>query len=235
MGFKQYLIERHVNGKYNIAFHKLLSALDSAHIEASDDKYEFNLGSVIKDSVYNNLMVRISKGSEEFVKFGNAGEKYFIVISTKRLPTRMKIDTFISSKEEVKNKFIEYLADYAANHVDHDNIEKNKYELTDELHDKGSYEEKYDALITAIQKTFTEYSKTVDDLDGRATRTANDLKKSSIGIAKDNLKKEYFGTNDQEFIKIAMKLPEADFINLLDKETKDKTLKRLASFYDQKV
>ena len=147
----------------------------------------------------------------------------------------MKIDTFISSKEEVKNKFIEYLADYAANHVDHDNIEKNKYELTDELHDKGSYEEKYDALITAIQKTFTEYSKTVDDLDGRATRTANDLKKSSIGIAKDNLKKEYFGTNDQEFIKIAMKLPEADFINLLDKETKDKTLKRLASFYDQKV
>lgn len=235
MSFKKYLIEKHVNGKYNIAYHKLLSALDAAHIEATENKYEFNLGSVIKDSVYNNLMVRISKGSEEFVKFGKGGDKFFIVISTTKLPERMKLDSFLSTDEGIKNKFIGYLADYAANHVDHSKIERNKSEIKDELSNKGNLEDSYNKLIEAVNKKFTEYQKMVDDLDSTASKTFNDLKKSSADIAKNNLKQEYFGSSEQEFIKIVMKLPEAEFIDLLDKEVKDKIIKRLTSFYDQKV
>ncbi len=236
MSFKKYLIEKHVNGKYNIAYHKLLSALDAAHIEATDTKYEFNLGSVIKDSTFTNLNVRISQNNQEYVKFGNdSSGKFYVVISTSKLPERMKLDTFLSSNEDVKNKFIEFLADYTANHLNPGEVEKNKHEKTDELYDKGNYEAKYADLVTNIEKKFTEYNKTIEDLDKTYKTTTNDLKKSSIEMAKENLRKEYFGSNDTEFVKIVMKMPEAEFISLLDKEMKDKTVKRLNSFYDQKV
>ncbi len=236
MSFKQFLIERHVNGKYNIAFHKLLSALDSAHVEASEGKFEFNFGSVIKDSTFTNLNVRISKGSQDYVKFGsNNSGKYYIVVSTTKLPERMELDTFLSSNETVKNKFVQFLADYTANHLNPNEIEKNKHEKTEELYDKGNYETKYSELVSSIEKKFQEYNKAIEELDKNYKSTTNDLKKSSIEMAKENLRKEYFGNSDNEFIKIVMKMPEAEFITLLDKDMKDKTVKRLNSFYDQKV
>lgn len=236
MSFKTFLIESRSAGGSELSYHKLLSGIDTAHVTTSDGKYEFNLGSVIKDSEFKNLFVRIVKARNDDVRLGKHSDgRYFIVVRTTKFPERMEIDSMLSSNKAIKGKFIEAMNTFHTDHRDTTaEVEPSKHEKRQDLGDSKNYEQSYQALVDAIDHKKTEYEAAVAELTKNEQSTVNEIKKSTIQAAKAKLRAEYFGKSEGEFVKLVMKYPEADFISLLDKEIKDKTVNRLENYYDQR-
>ncbi len=236
MNFKSYLIEKFESSRHMITYQKLLMALDTAHISKEDSMYEFNLGSVVKDSSLKGLHVRIQKGDDLSVRLGKHKDgRYIIVISVKKLPERMKIDTMFSTNESLMKKFVDCVEDYYNNYREQSDVEPTKAERSARLLDAKNVEESYDKLVAALDSKLAEYKAALRELEKKEKYTVNMFTKASIEQAKKALKDDYFGNSDSEFVKKVRKMPEADFISYLEKDVQKKIEKRLENYYDQKM
>lgn len=236
MNFKSYLIEKFENSRHSITYQKLLMALDTAHVSKEDSMYEFNLGSVVKDSTLKGLHVRIKKGAELSVKLGKHKDgRYIIVVTVKKLPDRMKIDTMFSTNESLMNQFVKCVSDYYTNYRDKSDVEPTKQERTVELMDAKNVEASYDKLIAALDDKVSEYKAALRELEKKEKYTVNAITKASVAQAKETLKNDYFGSGANEFVKKVRKMPEADFISYADKEVQKKIEQRIENYYDQKM
>ena len=219
-----------------ITYQKLLMALDTAHVSKEDSMYEFNLGSVVKDSSLKGLHVRIQKGDDLSVRLGKHKDgRYIIVISVKKLPERMKIDTMFSTNESLMKKFVDCVEDYYNNYREQSDVEPTKAERSARLLDAKNVEESYDKLVAALDSKLAEYKAALRELEKKEKYTVNMFTKASIEQAKKALKDDYFGNSDSEFVKKVRKMPEADFISYLEKDVQKKIEKRLENYYDQKM
>ncbi len=236
MNFKSYLIEKFESSRHMITYQKLLMALDTAHVSKEDSMYEFNLGSVVKDSSLKGLHVRIQKGDDLSVRLGKHKDgRYIIVISVKKLPERMKIDTMFSTNESLMKKFVDCVEDYYNNYREQSDVEPTKAERSARLLDAKNVEESYDKLVAALDSKLAEYKAALRELEKKEKYTVNMFTKASIEQAKKALKDDYFGNSDSEFVKKVRKMPEADFISYLEKDVQKKIEKRLENYYDQKM
>lgn len=236
MNFKSYLIEKFESSRHMITYQKLLMALDTAHISKEDSMYEFNLGAVVKDSSLKGLHVRIQKGDDLSVRLGKHKDgRYIIVISVKKLPERMKIDTMFSTNESLMKKFVGCVEDYYNNYREQSDVEPTKAERSAGLLDAKNVEESYDKLVAALDSKLAEYKAALRELEKKEKYTVNMFTKASIEQAKKALKDDYFGNSDSEFVKKVRKMPEADFISYLEKDVQKKIEKRLENYYDQKI
>lgn len=235
MNFKQFLIEFTINNKYELAYNKLIYALDDAHVTTKDSYYEFNLGSVIKDAALKGLTVRVQKGPKEEVKLGRHKDgRTVMVIFAKELPERSKIDTLLSDSKAIMTGFVDELEKFTHIYKSDEEQTPSNHEKRHELLNKDTFEKKYEELMKAVEQKFEEYDSVLQDLKDQSEKTVSAFKMASLESAKKKLKEDYFGTSEKEFIKKMLKLPEADFIVHLEKEMLAKLNKRLENYYEQK-
>lgn len=238
MKFKSFLIEQYNTTRHALTYQKLLMALDDAHITKNENNYEFNLGSVVKDSTLKGLNVRVQQGTGPSIKLGKHRDgRMMLVVEVKDLPGRLDIDKMFSSNKSLMNNFISNVAEFYDNYrVDSpEGSELTKQEKTENLDSKESFEDSYDKLISAIDKKMQEYTLAVKDLKQKEESTVNSMKKAALQSAQNTVKQDTIGKTEKEFVKMMMKLPEADFVALLDKEVAKKVIKRLENYYDQKI
>lgn len=236
MRFKNYLIENASNGVHSITYQKLLMALDTAHISKTENSYEFNLGAVVKDSSLFGLIVKIKTGKSLSVKLGKtASGKYVIEIIVDELPDRMEIDSLMSSNKSLMNKFIECVSYYKSTVKGASTHSPTKQEKVESYYDKGNIEKSYDDLISDIESRIKEYKIASKELQLERDTTVNAAKKNTLDLAIEKLKSEYIGNNEAEFIKKIKSLPSAEFLTHLEKDSIKKILKRLESYYNQKL
>lgn len=250
LSFKQFIAENMLNEKENAAanadliYQKILDVLDRAHIDFNENKIEFHIGKIIKNSSVDVSMV-IRPSTDNHVKLGKnkRTEEYTIVVNTKDpLPERSEIDSFLAKNREraqqVKNEILRYLRDV---HVNDNPDTKTKYEEEAESNTSTYFEGYYETLIKQLKQHMEEYQGTREELlDLMNTEDAG--KKETARMALKNLAKEHFGDNVEEFKKIAKKLmstgeggKNTEFTGKLSKENKEKLENRLESFYDQRV
>lgn len=234
MKFIQYLIEKQESGRHEMTYHKLISALDAAYVAKKPNYYEFNLGTVVKDATLSGLTTRIQKGPRTEVKLGKNKEgNMVLVIFTPTLPERSKIDSLLSKSKEILSGFVQNLDTFYTSYRGED--EKfTAHEKSERMNSKDSFEDGYDALVDAIEQKFQEYNAAVGELDKEEQSTVHLFTKSSLGLAKEKLKNDYFGNTEKEFIKKMYKLPAAEFVQHLSKESINKLNKRLQNYYEQK-
>lgn len=235
MNFKQYLIERNLHSRHELTYHKLLSAIDTAHVDKKDSYYEFNLGMVTKDSTLNNLMMRVQRGSETGVKLGQHKDgRMFITVFVKKLPERGNIDGFLDKDEKTMHGFVHALNRFFDEYPQDAQADKlTSHEQKERLEGKRPFEEKYNELLSAIDKKMEEYTAAIKELEKHGT-SVNAFKRTAAESAKTKLKNDYVGGNSKEFVKKMSKLPEAEFIAHLDKEIMNKLTKRLENYYEHK-
>lgn len=229
MRFINYLIEASKkNGRHALTYQKLLQALDTSHVKATDTDYSFNLGAIVKDSTLSGLNVIIKQGTPD-AKLGQKKDgSMVLVVTTDKLPkSRKDIDTLLSTDEAIMNKFISSIEKYFTSYRDKSK-EEDKYpqEKTEELTDNNTIEDKYKALtdrIDALNDEFNKASSSIED-------GADVFKNATNSMAKMKLKTNYFGNDENDFVKMMLKLPEADFIKMLSKDQSKKILSRLNSY-----
>lgn len=216
-----------------LSYQSMLSTLDDSHVDKRENGWQFNYGVITGSSKYKNLDVRISKGNNQYIKLGKykTSGRYVIAVSVDEIPQRMEIDSFFDD-EDIMNHFVKCLDEYCSKEFDED-ISPTSQERKESLYKRDNFEKHYMELSDAINAKIDEYSNALKDVE--SSKSANVFKQSSINSAKIQLKKEYIGNTVKEFLRNVFKYPEAEFISYLEKEDKDRIIKRLTNFYEQKL
>lgn len=237
--FSEFLIEDHKK-KNNalIVLQKIIDMVDDGHVDYDSKKITINVGKLIKDKRFYDLSIILRKGEGHSVRLAQdtTDEKYVIVIDTTRLPAREKIDSFLSKRSTV-DKFIpefqKYLDTY---HKDDEDAEAvTSYERGKEANSRSTFEKKYKELNKVIKDKLEEYNSAKTEIERDIDETGTPGRKEILKISLDGLKNEYLGKNAKEFVSKMMKLADDKFVEVLDKELKDKLVKRLTDFYEHQV
>lgn len=239
MKFLDYLIEgAEKKNKALIVLQKIIDMVDDGHVDYSEDEISINIGKLIKDKNYYDLKIIIQKGNSHNVRLAQTtdDQKYVIVIDATRLPAREKIDTFLSKTATV-NKFIpefqKYLDKY---HKQDDSVEAaTSYEKSKTVNTRSTFESKYKELNDIIQNKLEEYNAAKDELEQEIEDTGVPGRKEVLRLSLDTLKKEYLGSSAKEFVSKMLKLADADFVDHLEKDMKNKLTKRLADYYEHEL
>ena len=238
MGFKSFLIESYGRGRQAITYQKLLQNLDSAHISRGENFYEFNLGSVVRDSKLKGLDVRIEVSEHESVKLGRSRKsgKFTIVVFVTELPSRLEIDNKFETDKQLMDAFLNELQNYSDNHRDDtEEYDPSKEELDGKFDGDDTFEEKYDELISAVDKIVESYTNEAAKMEKAAAITLNQVKKATIGAALSKLRDDSVGSSAKDFVKIVLRMPEAAYAEHLDKDAARKLQRRLENYYEQKI
>ena len=241
--FKTYLSETVLNEKASevtadLIYQKIIDVLDNAHIDFSEDRIEFHIGRITKNSSLDVCMV-IRPSNEDEVRLGKNSEGQFTIVVDVAgdMPSRDDIDDFIANDRmratHVKQALSKYMNQYKK---DQDApLAKTKYEDEVADNDYGNFEGQYESLVRKLKERMDEYKGICDELNSEMD-TEDMGRKEAAKMALKGLSKEYFGDNVQEFQKlVGSQMLKAGYMQGLTKENKEKLLRRLESYYDQKI
>lgn len=239
MKFSQFLIEQHtarklLNEKHELVLQKIIDAVDDGHVEYSDSKISFDVGVMTDSPQLRGLKLVIRQAHTDSIKLGQSkdGEYTIVIDSSKELPGRQDIDTFLASKP-IYSGFKTAYETYIMNHHDRDKeYEPNDTTTKLTANSRDSFEENYKTLTDAVATQREQYTKAVAELDKDLDSTANIGRKKAIELAKDRLKDDYLGKTSKEFVAKILALPEADFAKNLDKEWNAKLESRLVGYFN---
>lgn len=238
MSFKNFLIESHTQKlleRHDLVLQQIIDAIDNGHVDFSDDKIDFDIGTLINQPKLKGLGVAIRKGGAKAVRLGqNKDGKHSIVIDTDKIPARQDIDGLLASKDvyggfgSAYNKYMntyfdktkEYDATNTEKHLQHNN--------------RDGFEGFYNGLLQGIEDHTSQYTTAVSELDKELESNAHAGRKMALEQAKKKLRDEYIGATDKDFISKVLKLPQGEFSNTLDKTWKAKLEGRLGSYYASK-
>lgn len=233
MRFSTYLNEnKNLMNEATLVLHKIIYMVDGGHVDINDNDIRFYVGPMIHKGAYNKVKVVIRKGPEILVRLGRIRDtdEVAIVVDTKELPARDKIDTLLSEKE-IFDGFVSAFVAYLTNIHDHNGkYEKHASEL--EIENSESFEDNYNELIKSFQKENIEtYKKAVEELESHVNNNANMIKSETTKLSIKNLQKEYLGTNEQEFLSIIKKNPLFKKFEYVQKEKTEKLTSRLKTYF----
>jgi vacuolar-type H+-ATPase subunit I/STV1 len=219
-----------------LVLHKIYGGFDTAHIEKKPNHSELNVGQVIKDKNYKTLNM-VFRAGQENARLASKGDEFFIVVEYPKYSGEVSRDDLLNKIEEqqmagkVKQAIVKFLDE--ARDEFHEKNKETTYEIKSK--DNDEVDARYDALMKAYANKLNEYKSAIAELDKTANSTANAAKQTSANMAKQAIKKEYFGDSFKRFLSILTQLPEGKFISNLESETKKKVLARLENFYDHYV
>lgn len=219
-----------------LALHKIYGGFDTAHLERKPNHSELNIGQVIKDKNYKTLNMVFRTGSDN-VRLATKGDEFYIVVEFPKYTNELDRSEILKKIEEQKtaakiNSCIVKFLNEARDEFHEKNVETS-HEVRSK--DNDEVDGRYDALMKAFANKLEEYKSAIAELDKTANGTANAAKHTSVNMAKQAIKKEYFGDSFKRFLSILAQLPEGKFITNLESETKKKVLARLENFYDHYV
>lgn len=229
----------------DLIFQKLLDVLDHGHLDFDDDRIEFHVGRLTKNSSVD-LRCVIRNGDENSVRLGKnkeTGEMTVVVDTTGNLPARSDIDSFLAKDRSRAQGFKGAVTEYLEDHHGEAEEPTSKTGYEDAANDNTSvnFEARYEQAVKGLREQITEFRGVVAELDA-GLETEDYGKKETIKAAKKQLAKEYFGEDCDGFKKVARGLMSKDehgentgFANNLSKENKDRLDSRLESFYDQHI
>lgn len=233
MRFSSFLTEnKNLKNEATLVLHKIISMVDNGHVEVTDSAMRFSVGAMIHKGAYNKLYVVVRKG-ESGVQLGRsrtAEGVSAIVVGVDKLPDRKGIDTLLS-KTETFNKFVEAFVTYLTRVHDHQG-EHDKHDDEMEVENTGNFEDNYKALIAEFESTnIDSYKKAVAEVTGSTEGNANSIHQEVSKMSLGNLKKEYIGTSEAEFLALVKKLPSYDKFTKIDKAMAAKADARLKTYY----
>lgn len=236
MRFSTYLNEnKSLQNEATLVIHKIIHMIDSGHVDVNDTDIRFTVGPLIHKGSYNAVSVVIRKAAKPAIRLAKTRDKdgAVIVIDTKTLPERMKIDTFLSGKEVFDgfvSEFVKYLSTLHDHDADHD-----KHDSEAEQDNTTNFEENYTKLIKELEKSVEKYNTTKDEVNGHVENNANIIKHETTKLSIKNLQKEYLGTNEAEFMTIVKKLPAYEAFKGIDKELNSKLESRLKTYFASNI
>lgn len=243
MKFSQYLIENKAQRdskilleKSDLVLQQIVDAIDGGHIDSAEDSMSFSIGDLIGQPTLRalNMMIRKNAKGDKQVRLGQGKNgNYSIVIDTDKLPGRDGLDGFLSTTDMYtgfQNAYAKYMDSY------HDRTKEYDSNVTQkqlEANSRDSFEDNYSKLIAAITAQSGKYNDSLSQL-GDGSDLANPGKKHALELARKNLLSDFIGADEKDFMAKALKLPEAEFTNLLDKDWKGKLDSRLSGYYKSK-
>jgi hypothetical protein len=231
MRFKQFLLVENLDAIDHQAIliaHKIHDMIDNSHVEREDDHISFNVGQLIKDSRFKNLVIKITNSPTEDTN------ENLIQISTDEELKRENIHHIITNKKNF-NRLVEKLKQYIIHHHSFEDVSEDEltsHEKQKIVNDPASFNEKYDNLILAFKNSLGDLYKQVEELKKEKSNTGLHSKITSIENAIEMVIKNEVGSSFKEFQKIIYKLPEAAFISYLDGKQKKVLQARLHDFYE---
>lgn len=236
--FSQFLIETKTSkNDALLVLQKIIDMVDDGYVEQESGKITINVGKLIKDKQYYDLSVVIMNGSSHSVKLAQKKDgSYAIVIETTRLPSRSKIDTFLSNKSTV-SKFITQFQRYKKefHEVDEDREPKTSYEKKKKFKSRSTFETKFKELSELIKDKLNEYNSAKENLEREIKNSGTPGRTEVLKLSLESLKKELLGSNSKEFVSKMLKLADKDFVDHLDKELKNKLTNRLSNYYEHQI
>lgn len=233
MRFSTYLNEnKNLKTEASLVLHKIIHMVDGGHVDMGESDIRFAVGPMIHKGAYDKLQVVIRKADKIAVRLGKPreGEGAVIVIDTKKLPERKKIDALLS-ETEVFNGFVEAFVGYLQKLHDHD-AEHGKHDAEVEVDNNSNFEDNYNALITEFTKSNIEpYKNAFQEVHGHVNNNANVIKHETTKLSLKNLQKEYLGTTDTEFLGLVKKLPGFKKFDHIQKELTSKLDSRLKAYF----
>lgn len=233
MRFSTYLNEsKNLKTEASLVLHKIIHMVDSGHVDMGETDIRFSVGPMIHKGAYNKLQVVIRKGDTIGVRLGKPreGDGAVIVIDTKKLPERKKIDALLSEKE-IFDGFVTAFVDYLQKLHDHD-AEHGKHDAEVEVDNNAGFEDNYNALIAEFTKSNIEPYKTAfQEVHSHVNNNANVIKHETTKLSLKNLQKEYLGTTDSEFMTLIKKLPGFSKFKGVQKELTTKLDSRLKAYF----
>jgi hypothetical protein len=235
--FLSYICEKKNYSKEEaiLVLHKIYGGIDNCHIEKENNYFEINVGQMIKDKNYKSLNLIFRKGNNVGLAVKNSDDYFYLVVELSDFSMETSRQDLLSKIEEkeVADKIVTNIQKFISEIADEFH-EKNK-ETVHEIRGKDNeeFEQRYDNLIKAFNRSIEEYKKAIQNIDDQVN--GNMAKQTAANMAKKTLKNEYFGENFKKFLSIINKLPEAKFISNLESETKKKVLSRLENYYDHYV
>lgn len=236
MRFSTFLNEsKNLTNEATLVLHKILHMIDNGHVDESDKDIRFSVGAMIHKGAYSRLKVVIRKAETVSVKLGKVrdGEESVIVINTKKLPARDKIDSLLSEKT-VYDGFIAAFIKYLSNVHDHKS-DHPKHASEELHHNTTNFEDNYKALIGEFEEKMTEYTSAHDEVHSHVNNSADIIKHETTKLSIKELQKEMLGTSEAEFMSIVKKLPGYKKFEKLDKELVTKLDSRLKSYFNTTV
>lgn len=230
---KQFLFEQYSkqDNSAQLVLQKIIDMVDDGHVDYSDDKININVGRLIKNKNFYNFLLIIRKSNTANIRLGtDNSDNYVIVIDTKTLPKREKIDSFLSHARYF-DKIVNGIKAYLSNHyAESDADEETSYEKRKSSNSRESFEENYSKIKDNINGLIEEYKKSKQSLERELEETGSPSKKEMINQAIKKLRDDILGSNAKEFINKMIK--DNEFINHLDKEWKNKLTSRLEDYYE---
>lgn len=236
MRFSTYLNEsKSVKNEATLVLHKILHMIDHGHVDVTDKDIRFAVGPMIHMGAYNKLQVVIRKANSIGVKLGKLreGEGSVIVIDTKTLPERTKIDNLLSEKEVFEGfitaftKYLSTVHDHKADHPQHASEAARS--------NNDNFEANYNALVAEFGEKIEEYQKAHDEVHSHVNNSADIIKHETTKISLRELQKEYLGTTEAEFLGLVKKLPGYTKFEKIEKELSTKLDSRLKAYYNTTV
>lgn len=238
MNFKNYLIETHLaerilHENHELVLQKMIDSLDYSHVDYDTSKIMFDMGSVTGTPKLSGLKVVIRPSSQDAIRLGRNGEgNYTIVVdTTSDMPNRADIDTFLSGKE-VYAGFAKVYQQYVSKHFDGSKeYDQTPTEKSLEINSREGFEDGYENLIASLRNTTKQYQDATKELDNKIKSMGNIGKKASLELAKGKLRDDYFGKSEKEFLSKVYGMDDANFVNMLSPEWKQKLESRLTQYY----
>lgn len=232
MRFSTFISEsNNLSNEATLVLHKIIHMVDNGHVDMGESDIRFTVGPMIHQGAYNKLKVVIRKSETISVKLGKTreGGQPVIVINTKKLPSRDKIDALLSETKVFEGfvaAFKEYLIklhDHKAEHPQHADEEAQS--------NTENFEENYNALVAEFGKKIEEFKKASEEVHSHVNNNADIIKHETTKLSLVQLQKEYLGTTENEFLSIIKKLPAFKKFNKVEKELSAKLDTRLKAYY----
>lgn len=240
MNFKKFLVEQNkaLSNEIDLVYQQILDNLDEGHVHFEDGKLLFNVGKIIKNNIYNNLDFVIRVQNSHNVRLGKdkQNKSAIVVDTTGQLPDRKKLNSFLESARysgKIKSELRRYFKLHHEEQKTQGSDSSTSYEKQKTVN--TNFEDHYEQLVHAIEQKLLHTSHARDDLMKQHDSTGNIGKQEIIKAASKHLIDTELGTNFNKFKGIALKLPEAEFIQHLDPAAKKKILSRLESYYEHRL
>lgn len=231
---EMYAVEKILKENHELVLQKMIDALDYSHVDYDSSKIMFDLGAVAGTPKLSGLKVVIRPSNTDSIRLGKSsnGDFAIVVDTTKDMPNRSDIDSFLSNKD-VYSGFAKAYKQYVTNHFDSSKeYDQTPTEKSLEINSREGFEDGYEKLIAAIRNNVQEYQKAIKEIDSQLGTMGNIGRKASLELAKNNLRDDYFGKTEKEFLSKVYALPEAEFLKILSPEWKEKLESRLRQFYN---
>lgn len=236
--FSQYLIENETHKNHALLIlQKIIDMVDDGYVDYDADKIVINIGKLIKNKEYYDLDIIIRRGTIHSVRLAKSetSNNYAIIIETTRLPTRSKIDSFLSKKgtvDKFTKEFQKYISKY---HKTNERDAITSYEKGKEINSRSNFEKQFKELSQTIKDKLVEYKSAKENIEREIKNSGTPGRSEVLKLSLENLKNEYLGSNAKEFVSKMLKLTDKNFVDLLEKSLKTKLINRLTSYYEHEI